>query len=90
MQAMNYLKVQNEPNILPVREKKMPHADPNINFGKALLCSYDSWECILHCIQHKMCKTNSLMMMDTTSWEIFQTHLHISVKAQAVFSAFSF
>jgi hypothetical protein len=36
---MNYLKVQNEPNILPVREKKMPPADPNINFGKALLCS---------------------------------------------------
>ena len=39
MQPMNYLKVQDESNILPFREKKMPPGDPNINFGKALLCS---------------------------------------------------
>ena len=39
MQPMNYLKVQNESNILPFREKKMTSGDPNINFGKALLCS---------------------------------------------------
>jgi hypothetical protein len=38
-QPMNYLKVTKETNILPVREKKMPSTDPNINFGKALLCS---------------------------------------------------
>ena len=38
-EGMNYLKVQRGSNILPVREKKMPYADPNINFGKALLCS---------------------------------------------------
>jgi hypothetical protein len=37
--TMNYLQVQKEPNILPVREKKMPSVDPNVNFGKALLCS---------------------------------------------------
>lgn len=37
--TMNYLQVQKEANILPVREKKMPMADPNVNFGKALLCS---------------------------------------------------
>ena len=39
MQPMNYLKVQNESNNLPFREKKIPPADPNLNFGKALLCS---------------------------------------------------
>jgi len=36
---MNYLKVSDETNILPVREKKMPSTDPNLNYGKALLCS---------------------------------------------------
>ena len=87
---MNYLKVQIEPNILPDNKKKMPPRDPNIILVKLFSAQCASWECILHCIQHKTCKTNSLMMMDTTSWEIFQTHLHISVKAQAVFSAFSF
>jgi hypothetical protein len=35
----NYLMPQKEPNILPAHEKKMPSLDPNINFGKALLCS---------------------------------------------------
>lgn len=37
--TMNYLRVQTEHKILPVNEKKMPYVDPNINFGKALLCS---------------------------------------------------
>ena len=35
----NYLRPQNEPNILPAHEKKMPSVDPNINFGKAMLCA---------------------------------------------------
>jgi hypothetical protein len=35
----NYLRPQNEQNILPVHEKKKPSVDPNINFGKAMLCA---------------------------------------------------
>ena len=37
----NYLKPQQEPNsnFLPEFEKKMPITDPNVNFGKAMLCS---------------------------------------------------
>jgi hypothetical protein len=35
----NYLKPQNEPGFLPAHEKKTPIVDPNINFGKAMLCS---------------------------------------------------